>query len=149
MRNPLRVMGWLLSRDPYENGKYFAWQYETFGPGKHRYRPMPTENAIDQIAEEERITSNPHLGDDPVYIAGLGTVLTEMQGHAHVSMFVPRYRSGQADDEWRKSDEHRERFRIACEERRAIDRFAGYYNSDGDRLERLLDQWKKIKNPAK
>jgi len=134
MKNPLKIASWALSDNPYKKGKYVAWKYETFGQGSGIYRPVSTYDAIDQIAEDKRMLPI----NDPVYVAGVGSVVTEMNGLVRIRILVP-YTAPETQEEAKVEIEQRQQTAIA--------RFAGYYQCSERTLTDLVNEWTRIINP--
>ncbi len=125
MVNPLKALTWRIygSYDPNgpvtEDGtlraknraKYEAWKYITFGPGRdvcdvfHRDSEL-----VYRIIDSGQLQEEPVHVNDPWEIAGLASIIAEMEGHKFLSMMTPVGALKTREDVEREEDTAIDRF---------------------------------------
>lgn len=104
MANLLKALTWRIrgSYDPNgpvtEDGsirarnraKYEAWKYVTFGPGRDVCNVFHRDpDLVYRIIDSGQLQEEPLHVNDPWEIAGLVSIIAEMEGHKFVSMMTP------------------------------------------------------------
>ncbi len=106
--------------------KYEVWRYNTFGPGREIYQRELAYSIIDSL----ELSKEPLYIQDPWILAGLASIIAEMEGNKFISMMSPlgtiMTRAFVEDQE--------------CE---AIDKIANYYNFDKSFLKENIEKLKK------
>lgn len=101
MTNLLEVLKWRIrgSYDPEglvtedspvrarNRAKYEAWRYNAFGPGRKIF--SRDRELVYQIIESGQLQGEPLHVNDPREIAGLASIITEMEGHKYITMMTP------------------------------------------------------------
>lgn len=103
MANPLKALTWRIrgSYDPngpvtedspvraQNRAKYEAWKYVTFGPGRDVCNVFHREpDLVYRIIDSGQL-QRPLGVNDPWEIAGLASIIAEMEGHKFISMMTP------------------------------------------------------------
>lgn len=70
--------------------KYEAWKYNTFGPGRDRCDVFHRDPELAyRIIDSGQLQGEPLHVNDPWEIAGLASIIAEMEGHKFISMMTP------------------------------------------------------------
>lgn len=66
--------------------KYEAWKYQTFGPGRNIF--CRDRDLVYRIIDSGELQEKLHV-NDPCEIAGLASIIAEMEGHKFIAMMTP------------------------------------------------------------
>ncbi|MBI2669457.1 hypothetical protein HYX14_06465 [Candidatus Woesearchaeota archaeon] len=122
MTNLLDVLKWRISGsyDPEgpvtEDGsvraqnraKYEAWKYHTFGPGRDVF--CRDRDFVYQIIDSGELQGEPLHVNNPCEIAGLASIIAEMEGHKFIAMMTPVGTLKNREDVEREEDTAIDRF---------------------------------------
>lgn len=125
MVNPLKALRWRIcgSYDPNrpvtEDGtfrarnraKYETWKYITFGPGRNVCDIFHRDpDLVYRIIDSGQLQEEPLHVNDPWEIAGLASIIAEMEGHKFLSMMTPVGAMKTREDVEREEDTAIDRF---------------------------------------
>jgi hypothetical protein len=105
--------------------KYEAWKYNTFGPGRNIF--SRDKDFVYRIIDSGELQGEPLHVNDPHAIAGLASIIAEMEGHSFIAMMTPVGAHITEKDVERKEDE-------------AIERWVNYDNTPQSIRETLQDK---------
>ena len=112
--------------------KYEVWKYNTFGPGKDVF--SRDREFVNRIIGSGQFQGEPLHVNDPYYVAGLASIIAEMEGHKFIAMMTPVGVLKTRED-------------VEREEEEAINKVATYYHVNYDFLKDMLEQLKRHNNP--
>ena len=67
--------------------KYEAWKYNTFGPGRDVF--CRDRDFVYRVIDSGELQGEPLHVNDPCEIAGLASIIAEMEGHSFIAMMTP------------------------------------------------------------
>lgn len=148
MPNLLDVLKWRIcgnydSEDPVtkdsperarNRAKYEAWKYNTFGPGRDIF--CRDSELVYRIIDSGQLQREPLYVNDPFLIAGLTSIIAEMEGHKFIAMMTPVGIHKTTEDIEREEDE-------------AINRVVRYHHAENcqSEIKEMLERLKRHNNP--
>lgn len=83
--------------------KYETWKYNTFGPGRDVF--CRDRDFVYKIIDSGELQGEPLHVNDPHEIAGLASIIAEMEGHKFIALMTPRGTHMTKEDVEKQEDE--------------------------------------------